>query len=221
MFLLWLICLLFHCCTLFSFWCGALCSMIALLCFNLWRYFKILFSMAANWISKRKGVEVPLFLLFFGTEGDDDRKHTPALVPDVIFCSIALTIDTWFLQKIPKDRKNLMHLFFVVSFLPHEKVLLDLTTWVLFPRLILDPYQVLFCFFLPFGRTLCRSLLRYREIALVPPSLTTNHNSRWVIYFCLVCSLFANGLWEILSTCILRFIKSWRKQILCDLCVFE
>ena len=32
MFLLWLICLLFHCCTLFSFWCGALCSMIALLC---------------------------------------------------------------------------------------------------------------------------------------------------------------------------------------------
>ena len=238
--LLWLNCLLFHCCTLFSFWCGALCSlfwilfpctslmviMIALLCFALWRYFKILFSMAENWISKRKGVEVPFVSPFLWDGG---------------WCrwTISSTLLHWWqllffvrlpLQKIPKDRKNLMHLFCGLVFaILTRKFYMDLATWVLFPRLLLDPYQVLLLPPLLDGL----SILTLGGSLSFPPFIDNQSQFSLGNLFLPCLFIVVNGLWEILSTCdfgplrvsrmTLPFLNSRIKQILCDLqlCVFE
>ena len=109
----------------------------------------------------------------------DDLHHTPALVTVVIFCSIAFAKNT-------KRQKESYASFLWSRFChSHEKVLDGLGNLGFISKT--SSRYIRFCFFLPFW-TVCRSL-RLGDRSRSYPLLTTNHNSRWVIYFCLVCSL--------------------------------
>ena len=150
----------------------------------------------------------------------DNLKHTPALVTVVIFCSIAFAKNT-------KDRKNLFcGLVFAIL---TRKFYMDLATWVLFPRLLLDPYQVLLLPPLLDGL----SILTLGGSLSFPPFIDNQSQFSLGNLFLPCLFIVVNGLWEILSTCdfgplrvsrmTLPFLNSRIKQILCDLqlCVFE